>query len=43
MKFNHHELALYASTRLGKSDKEGSLWMKEVDNKAKKKQCKLKH
>ena len=38
MKFNHHELALYASTRLGKSDKEGSLWMKEVDNKAKKKQ-----
>ena len=42
MKFNHHELALYASTRLGKSDKEGSLWMREVDSKAaKKKQCEL--
>lgn len=40
MKFNHHELALYAATRQGRCDKEGSLWMKEVDSKAKKRQCK---
>lgn len=38
MKFNHRELALYASTKLGKADKEGCLWMKENEGKVKKKQ-----
>lgn len=41
MKLNDHELLQYASSRLGKGDKEGCLWMKEVEGgKAKKKQSK---
>ena len=38
MKFNDHELSLYASTRLGRADKEGVLWMREVEGKIRKKQ-----
>lgn len=38
MKFNDHELSLFASTRLGKADKEGCLWMREVEGKIRKKQ-----
>jgi hypothetical protein len=38
MKFNDHELSLFAATRLGKADKEGCLWMKEVEGKIRKKQ-----
>lgn len=41
MKFNDHELSLFASTRLGKADKEGCLWMREVEGKIRKKQSKL--
>lgn len=41
MKLNDHELLQYATSRLGKGDKEGCLWMKEVEGgKAKKKQSK---
>jgi len=29
MRFNHRELAVYASSRQGKADKEGCLWVKE--------------
>lgn len=39
MKFNQHELALFASSRHGKADKEGVLWLREIDGtKVKKKQ-----
>lgn len=38
MRFNHKELAHYASTRFGKADKEGSLWMKEHEGILKKKE-----
>lgn len=38
MKFNDHEISLYASARLGKADKEGCLWMREVEGKIRKKQ-----
>lgn len=41
MKFNDHELSLYAAARIGKSDKEGCLWMREVEGKIRKKQSKL--
>lgn len=41
MKFNDHELSLYAAARLGKADKEGCLWMREVEGKIRKKQSKL--
>ena len=40
MKFNDHELSLYAAARLGKADKEGCLWMREVEGKIRKKQSK---
>ena len=38
MRFNHRELALYASSRLGKADKEGCLWMKEYEGILRKKE-----
>ncbi len=39
MKFNQQELACFASSRQGKSDKEGVLWLREIDGtKVKKKQ-----
>lgn len=38
MKFNDHELSLFAAARLGKADKEGCLWMREVEGKIRKKQ-----
>lgn len=38
MRFNHKELAYYASTRFGKADKEGCLWMKEHEGILKKKE-----
>ena len=38
MKFNDHELSLYASAKIGKADKEGCLWMREVEGKLRKKQ-----
>ncbi len=39
MKFNQQELALFASSRQGKADKEGVLWLREIDGtKVKKKQ-----
>ena len=40
MRFNHKELAYYASTRFGKADKEGCLWMKEHEGILKKKESK---
>ncbi len=41
MKLNDHELLQFASSRVGKADKEGILWMKEVEGgKIKKKQSK---
>ena len=40
MKFNDHEISLFASARLGKADKEGCLWMREVEGKIRKKQSK---
>ena len=36
MKFNDHELSLYAAARSGRADKEGVLWVKEVEGKRKK-------
>ena len=41
MKFNDHELSLFASARIGKADKEGCLWMREVEGKIRKKQSEL--
>ena len=41
MKFNNRELALYASSRFGKADKEGCLWMKEAEGILKKKESEL--
>lgn len=41
MKFNDHELSLYAAARSGKADKEGCLWMREVEGKLRKKQSEL--
>jgi inositol polyphosphate-4-phosphatase len=38
MRFNTKELAYYASTRFGKADKEGALWMKEYEGLIKKKE-----
>ena len=38
MRFNTKELAHYASTRFGKADKEGALWMKECEGILKKKE-----
>ena len=38
MRFNHRELALYASNRLGRADKEGCLWMKEYEGILRKKE-----
>ena len=38
MRFNTKELAYYASTRFGKADKEGALWMKEYEGILKKKE-----
>jgi hypothetical protein len=38
MRFNTRELAHYASTRFGKADKEGALWMKECEGILKKKE-----
>ncbi len=38
MKFNDHELSLFASARIGKADREGCLWMREVEGKIRKKQ-----
>ena len=38
MRFNTKELAHYASTRFGKADKEGALWMKEYEGILKKKE-----
>lgn len=39
MKFNQQELACFASSRQGKADKEGVLWLREIDGtKVKKKQ-----
>ena len=29
MKFNHYELAAYCSSKRGKADKEGTLWLRE--------------
>ena len=40
MRFNTKELAYYASTRFGKADKEGALWMKEYEGILKKKESK---
>ena len=40
MKLNDHELLQYANSRLGKADKEGCLWMREVEGKLRKKQSK---
>lgn len=40
MRFNTKELAYYASTRFGKADKEGALWMKEYEGIIKKKESK---
>ena len=41
MRFNTKELAYYASTRFGKADKEGALWMKEYEGLIKKKESEL--
>ena len=41
MRFNTKELAHYASTRFGKADKEGALWMKEYEGILKKKESEL--
>ena len=41
MRFNHRELALYASNRLGRADKEGCLWMKEYEGILRKKESEL--
>lgn len=38
MRFNTKELAYYASTRFGRADKEGALWMKEYEGILKKKE-----
>ena len=38
MRFNHRELSLYASSRLGKADKEGCLWVKEWEGILRKKE-----
>ena len=38
MRFNHRELSLYASSRLGKADKEGCLWVKEGEGILRKKE-----
>ena len=40
MKLNDNELLQYASSRLGKADKEGCLWMREVEGKIRKRQSK---
>lgn len=41
MRFNTKELAYYASTRFGKADKEGALWMKEYEGILKRKESEL--
>ena len=40
MKFNSKELASFASYRIGRADKEGSLWMRESDGIIRKKESK---
>lgn len=40
MRFNTKELAHYATTRFGKADKEGALWMKEYEGILKRKESK---
>lgn len=41
MRFNTKELAHYATTRFGKADKEGALWMKEYEGILKRKESKF--
>ena len=40
MKFNSKELASFAAYRIGRADKEGSLWMRESDGIIRKKESK---